>query len=183
MAYTKKQLFATLSARLINGVAKNYIDTTKGQNMTEKTTTENVRSMTEEELRDSVVPTFETIEGLLTYISKLTTREHDYGTAVYAMSMAAVAAFNHVASVEGVTGFQASCAKMDIIKRLGGHKDGFMLVDYSKLLYPQYEQGIPGFWEHIKRNKEQLKKRALELLEENDQAHPNVAAHWKKLSE
>ena len=73
--------------------------------------------MTEQEMRDTEVPRANTIGELSDYIESLVQQEHDYGTCVYAMSMAATAAFNYVARRLGVTGFQASCADMDVLRR------------------------------------------------------------------
>lgn len=95
--------------------------------------------MTEQEMRDATVPTLDTIEELTAYISGLVDQPQDYGTCVYAMSMAATATFNHVARKLGVTGFQASCADMDILRRTRGLKGPFMFVKGENLLYPQYD--------------------------------------------
>jgi hypothetical protein len=95
--------------------------------------------MTEEEMRDADVPTLETLEELTAYISELVNQPQDYGTCVYAMSMAATATFNYVARNLGVTGFQASCADMDILRRTRDLEGPFMLVKGENLLYPQYD--------------------------------------------
>ena len=49
---------------------------------------------TEEELRESETPRPITESQLIEYINSLITKNHTYGTCVYAMSMAAEAAFN-----------------------------------------------------------------------------------------
>lgn len=94
--------------------------------------------MIEQEMRDTEVPRANTIGELSDYIESLVAKQHDYGTCVYAMSMAATAAFNYVARQLGVTGFQASCADMDVLRRTRRIKGPFMLVDSDKMLYPQY---------------------------------------------
>ena len=73
---------------------------------------EEIKTMTESELRDVKVPFFKTIEELTEFVETLAQREHDYGTCVYAMSLSAQGAFNYIAHVLGVTGFQASCAEL-----------------------------------------------------------------------
>jgi hypothetical protein len=93
---------------------------------------------TEVEMRDAKVPWPSTIEELTEYIQSLVEREHDYGTTVYAMSMAAVAAYNYVAHKKGTSGFQASCADIDIIRRNRGWKGSLMLINGENMLYPQY---------------------------------------------
>lgn len=134
------------------------------------------------ELREIKVDCRNSREELHAVIDALVDREHDYGTAVYAMSIAATAAFEYVASKLGVTGFQASCADMDILRRIR-HWDGpFMLVNGSDALYPQYD--LTGkttkFLEDIK---PWLRDKARERLHDAAPAAPAVLDHWKKLAE
>lgn len=112
---------------------------------------------------------------------------HTYGSCVYAMSLAAVAAYNLVASLLGVTGFQAGCAKMDVLKRLGGYKRGFQVLDMNNLMFPQYltDDKFPTI-ESLMRNpniRKQLRHDATLKLKEETQAHEDVIQHWKMLSE
>jgi len=73
---------------------------------------------TEAEMRDTKVPWPLTDKQLTEYIASLATRtDYDYGTCVYAVSMAAVATFNYMAGVLGITGFQSGCADFDILRR------------------------------------------------------------------
>ena len=139
--------------------------------------------MTEQQMRAATVPTHETLEGLSAYIASMAEREHDYGTCVYAMSMAATAAFNYVAGRLGVTGFQASCADLDIIRRTRRIERPFALIDSNKMLYPQYS---------ITRDVQELLrdwgpwagKQARAMLAEStpESVSPRVIAHWRKLS-
>ena len=94
-------------------------------------------SKTEIEMRNEDAPWPKTMEELKEYIESLTSMEHDYGTCVYAMSLAAVATFRYVAGKEGCTGFQSSCADLDIIRRLRRLKGPFMLVDVRDDLYEE----------------------------------------------
>lgn len=138
----------------------------------------------EQEMRDATVPTFNTLDEVRDYIASLVAGQHDYGTCVYAMSMAATAAFNHVASVLGVTGFQASCADMDVLRRTRGWEWG-RLMDYTKLLYPQYHnsEAFPTIGDLLDDPKTiaELGKRAAKLLAESEHAAPTVRAHWQML--
>jgi len=98
--------------------------------------------------------------------------------------MAATAAFYYVAHQLGVTGFQSSCADMDILRRTRSIKGPWMILKAEDALYPQYdlkaklsemlESGETRQW---------LKEEATKKLAENAGAHPNVIAHWKKLAE
>ena len=139
-------------------------------------------STTEAEMRDAKVPWPKTKEQLTEYIESLTTRQHDYGTCVYAMSMAATAAFYYIAGQLGVTGFQSSCADMDILRRTRHLKGPFMIINGEDALFPQYDlrekldKAIEGW-------KPWLKEEAQKKLAETGQAHPDVVAHWKRLAE
>jgi hypothetical protein len=133
------------------------------------------------QMRAERVPMPTTKDELLEYLDSLVERQHDYGTTVYAMSMAAVAAFNYVAKKEGVTGFQANIATLDVIRRLRGFEHGFMLVDYAKLLYPQYNV-LKEVAEGLEEVRPQLAKVAAELLAKRQDAHPEVVAHWREMA-
>lgn len=136
---------------------------------------------TEQEMRAHKAPTPLTIEDLSTYIESLTKREHDYGTCCYAMSLAATAAFNYVASQLGVTGFQASCADLDIIRRTRNIDGPFMLIRGEDMLYPQYNlqeklrEAMEGWstW---------AAEQAREKLATSPDASERVIAHWKQLA-
>lgn len=131
-------------------------------------------------MREADVPTHDTLDELSKYIQSLVGQKQDYGTCVYAMSMAAVAAFNYVARSLGVTGFQASCADLDVIRRTRRLKGPFMLIDADKMLYPQYN--IEG--DVRKALNEWLpwaSEEARKLLYSNE-AHPNIVRHWKHLA-
>lgn len=143
----------------------------------------NAAPATEEEMRTCDAPKFDDSEQLRTYIDDLASREHDYGTSVYAMSLAATAAFNFIARKLGVTGFQAGCADMDILRRTR-HIDGpFMVVEIGNALYPQYD--LPGrVAEAIGESKDWLRDQARKKLEgDTEFTHPDVIAHWRKLAE
>ena len=139
-------------------------------------------TMNEKEMREATVPTPKTTEELAAYITTLVDQPHDYGTCVYAMSMAATAAFNYVASKLGVTGFQASCADMDILSRTRGYKHGFMILNAEDLLYPQYDlrQRVD---EWITKTEPQLADAAKQRLASSGSSmHPNVRAHMEQIA-
>lgn len=144
--------------------------------------TMNYETATEQELRDAELPKIESIEQLGSFINTLAERGHDYGTCVYAMSLAATAAFYYISGKLGVTGFQASCADMDILKRTRGWKWG-RILDYENLLYPQYcdEEHFPSWRTILAENKEEFAKRAHAMLAE-DRGVEEVRAHWRMLT-
>lgn len=139
--------------------------------------------MTEKEMREAKVPNLGSVDELTTYIRTLVERPHDYGTCCYAMSMAATAAMYYVAGKLGVTGFQMSCADMDILARTRGWKWG-KILDYENLLFPQYcnEEHFPSADTLLMAEREKLAELAKEKLKTVPDAHPNVLAHWRMLA-
>jgi len=112
--------------------------------------------------------------------------EHDYGTIVKAMCagmMATMSAINK-SSQGGITGFQAGCLMWEVIRQLNmmNNKCGMKLVDYDKMLYPQYKQSFEkeislGVWEN-------LQKEALANLNKNEEfvdefVDAKVLEHWR----
>jgi len=137
---------------------------------------------TEEEMRDTQEKHPQTIKELEEYIGSLVHREHDYGICVYAVSLASVATFNYVAHELGITGFQASCADLDVLRRTRHLKYGFRIVDYEHLLYPQYlnSEHFPTHKELLEENKKELAKAAREKLNDTQGSiHSEVKARWE----
>lgn len=138
--------------------------------------------MTEQEMREAKVPSLKTPEELQSYIESLVSQRHDYGTCVYAMSMAAVAAFNYVASKLGVTGFQASCADLDVLRRTRNIEGPFMIVASEKMLYPQYDlerdvkKALNDWREWAAGEARKM------LADSTDNVHPSVVKHWESLA-
>lgn len=140
-------------------------------------------AQTEKDMREAKVPWPLTKEQLVEYIDSLVSRQHDYGTCVYAMSMAAEATFNYVSGIVGSTGFQASCADMDFMRRTRGIKGPWMLIKLEDALYPQYDL-YERLDKILEESKPWLKEQAtVKLAESREHTHPDVIAHWKKLSE
>lgn len=149
----------------------------------EKIEKKELAKMSEEELRDSKAISPNTEEELLQYIQSLLNRPHDYGTRVYAVSLASTATFNYMAHKLGISGFQAGCADLDILRRTRLMEDGFRILDYNHLLYPQYcdEEHFPSYMDLIMENLENIQKKATELLNKKRSvpSHPEVIRHWK----
>jgi len=144
-----------------------------------------IEDMTEFEMRDSKVPTFKTKKELMNYVSKLLNRNHDYGTCVYVVSMSTIAMYNYMASKLGITGFQAGCVDLDIIRRSKGW-EMFGFENYENLLYPQYcnEEYFSTWLTSAKKYKEWLKEKAKENLKKGNKfAHSEVIRHWKWIVE
>jgi hypothetical protein len=141
-----------------------------------------LQTLNERGLRDAVTPRIETEDELLAVVRALVERDHDYGTCVYAMSIAAEAAYRYVAGRLSVTGFQASCADMDFLRRIRHMPGPFTVIDVSNALYPQYDL-VGRLREYIQESSGWLRDEARKRLD-NDSAHasPNVIAHWKRLA-
>lgn len=147
------------------------------------TTTNGAIPQDEKDMREFKAPTPETTEELAAFVNALVDREHDYGTCVYAMSLAAVAAFNFVAHKLGVTGFQASCADLDILTRTRNMQGPFMIVDGANVLYPQYDlvQRVREFVDETER--EWAPAEAQKLLDGgHEHAVSTVVEHWRRLA-
>jgi hypothetical protein len=141
------------------------------------------KSNTEKEMREEKVPWPKTEAELNEYIDSLVNRDHDYGTAVYAMSMAAAAAFFYVSQNLRVTGFQASCADLDFIRRTRSIRGPFIILKAEEMIYPQYDlpsklaNAMTG-WKSWAA--EECKKLLVEKAGQH--VHPDVVAHWHKLA-
>lgn len=141
-----------------------------------------LRHGSEKDLREVSVPFPRSERDLQRILEALTTRQHDYGTCVYAMSIAALASFNYVSSVLGCTGFQAGCADLDFLKRTRHLKHGFQIVNYENLLYPQYIDKFPTRSQILRDNIDEIGKAAEQkLAETDDRVHPDVKRHWEDL--
>jgi len=143
-----------------------------------------IKDMDEKELREFKELWPKSEKALIRHIGELLNRPHDYGTCVYAVSLASIATFNYMARKLGITGFQSSCADLDILRR-NRNMEGFRIINYDDLLYPQYldSEHFPSHVELIQENKEILKKKARELLKKsNEFVHPEVKSHWEYLA-
>lgn len=139
---------------------------------------------TEKQMRESEAAWPKNQKELIREIARLVEREHSYGTCVYAMSLAAVATFNYVSHRLGVTGFQASCADLDILRRTRMMRGSFILLKAEDLLYPQYDLR-KRLDEAIAEWQPWLQKEAKKLLAKNKKkgsCAPSVRFHWQQLA-
>ena len=140
-------------------------------------------AITEKDMREAKEPWPHTRDELDEYIDSLVERSHDYGTCVYAMSLAAAATFNYVAHKLGVTGFQASCADFDFLRRTRGIDGPFMLIKGEDMIFPQYD--IPGkVTECLKEWEPWAAEQAVKKIAESnpESVAAAVMAHWKNLA-
>jgi hypothetical protein len=124
-------------------------------------------------------------EELIDFIRNLVKYENnDYGTAARSLTLAAEAAFNYIAHMFDVSGFQAGYAQMDFMIRMRNIKSRLKVLNYDNLLYPQY---LDDFYitpeQCIKENASWLKKQAKEKLKEaTEWTNEKVIEHWKYLA-
>lgn len=115
---------------------------------------------------------------------------HDYGTVCHAIGACAVATAYACTKMYGahggITGFQAGFVMWSFVKGwyYRNNKCGLKILDYDKLLYPQYcdrfEKTIESEqWEAIREEAKHL----IQVAEEtNDPPHERVLAHWKSIA-
>ena len=124
-----------------------------------------------------------TLETLPGFLIKLTTEfKHDYGTICHAVAAAAVAAAWAVehSPAGGITGFQGGAVMWEFIKHWNHLEDKpLRLVDFSHMLYPQYESHFqktitPDTWKW-------LQEEARKNLGEKG-GHKEVREHWKMIA-
>lgn len=143
---------------------------------------ESLRELDEAGLRAARIGFPKSEDDLLAIIRPLVERGHDYGTCVYAMSIAAEATFNYVASVLGCTGFQASCADLDLVRRTRGIEGPFAIFKADNLCYPQYD--LPAKFREWMEGEDTAKWVAEECQRMLDEASgveaPSVVEHWRE---
>ena len=132
-------------------------------------------------LEDANNQTLETLPSFLSHLMDDYT--HDYGTICHALSIGSVATMNAMNKHEqgGITGFQAGAIMWENIQNwMTDYRDKpLSLKDYSKMLYPQYNDSFEktiseSTWEY-------LQKEAKDNLENNKDAHENVINHWTSI--
>jgi hypothetical protein len=106
-----------------------------------------------------------------------------YGESPRAIAQAALAVAWQLAGEFGITGAQAGYVMFDFLRdwQYRSNKSGLKIVDYDKMLYPQYEH---DFEKTIyKYTWEALQNSAKMLLEENKEtANPEVVKHWESIA-
>jgi len=127
-----------------------------------------------------------TMENLPEFLERITKEyEHDYGTICHAISIGGIATMYAINNSDqgGITGFQAGAVMWENIMNWDSSYRGkpLTLVDYSNMLYPQYEYKFQKTISNSTRD--YLIKEAKRNLKENPDANPDVIEHWKQISE
>ena len=149
---------------------------------------EELKTMNEEQLRKWNVPPIKSKEELDVIIKFLSERKQDYGTCVYAMSIASVATFNYMSYVVGSTGFQASCADLNFLTRVRGYTNGFKVIDFNNVIYPQSfnnSEKFPNAEDILLANLEPIALAVQKLInkhkENKNYVSPEVLKHWRMI--
>lgn len=106
-----------------------------------------------------------------------------YGEAPRAIAQAALAVAWQLASEFGITGAQAGFVMFDFLRdwQYRHNVSGLKIVDYDKMLFPQYEHDfdktmMPYTWEA-------LQNEAKSMLEgERENVSPKVVEHWMSIA-
>lgn len=135
-------------------------------------------------MREFKVPEMHSFSKLEKFIKSLDKEADDYDTAAYCASLAATAAFYYICHKNGLTGFQASYADLDFIRRVRRIEGPFILLKMEDMLYPQYNLNEKLYNIMYSQNtKNWLRDEAKKLLtESNENTSPRVLEHWKKLA-
>ena len=107
---------------------------------------------------------------------------HDYGTVCHAIVASLSAVAHAMAREQGITGFQAGQVMWLFIRQwmYNDNKVGLKIIDYDKMLYPQYHnQFEKKLDKHVW---ESLQKEAERLLKEKPNAAEEVKKHWREIS-
>ena len=134
----------------------------------------------------------QTLETLPKFINHLMNDyEHDYGTCVKAVTAAMIGTFATFNKQEGFTGFQVGFIPWMMMDEFWGEsKVGRRVIDFDKMLYPQYdfmyEKTItPKTFARLKEVAQKKIEEAAEALANGDENYVcnNVYRHWKSIAE
>jgi hypothetical protein len=120
---------------------------------------------------------------LVAYIREQTKAGGYDGTAEGAIR-ATLACFNYMASVLGLTGFQAGWCALQLVAEINSIDCPFGIVKAEDLLYPQYEglEKVRGWFETWRRDWAPAEARKLLDKERGHEVHPDVRARWEELA-
>lgn len=117
-------------------------------------------------------------ESIDTLIKELSEYEHTYDSIVHAITAVSYRAAHAMNNTEvgGISGFQGNAVMWEFIRRWGHYEGPTRLIDYSKMLYPQYKD---DFQKTIsKETLEWLQDSIRERLKSNPIISKQVNNHW-----
>lgn len=123
-------------------------------------------------------------EELESFISEQENKSHDYSSISEALTEITLATFNYYASKYGMTGFQAGWSAMRFLGRTRGIEAPFMIVDSSKLLFPQYDL-LNDVKKFLEESKVELSKIAQQKLDNDvdEFTSQKVIERWKEIAD
>lgn len=124
-----------------------------------------------------------TLEEFVDLVKNIENSHQSYNTITDALADTTAAYFNYFANKHGMTGYQASYAGLEFLKKTRGMEMPFMIVDSSKMLYPQYDlvSDVEEFLEESKTELAKVAKKNLEELDGNSLVSLKVVDRWKEL--
>lgn len=126
-----------------------------------------------------------TINNLQDYLQRLMNKGHTYESICETMvsgMMAAFSAMNNDDHNGGITGFQASWIGLKVMQKINypSNKVGLRVLDFDKLLFPQYQDHFDKTIS--KETWEALQQQAKEnLVERDNYVSGTVKAHWQSI--
>lgn len=137
-----------------------------------------VKAELQEKRKD--IKSFDNLTAFLEDVSK--NYGTGYGECVRAIGQAILATADYLGHEFGITGFQAGCIMWEFISEWTdfGDEVGAKILDYDKMLYPQYEHDFQKVissktWEN-------LQKAAKARLDcDTEGACGNVIDHWRSI--
>lgn len=128
-----------------------------------------------------------TRDDLITKLDALSEGSYDYNTSAEAALEFTVAAFDHAASVLGLTGFQADYVALSVVGKINGYDGPYGIIKAEDMLYPQYstpeDKATEFAAEWADWLRDEARKRLAEFEAEPVHASPRVVAHWRRLAE
>lgn len=126
----------------------------------------------------------ETKEDLMALLDEVMAEDHDYGTIITAMGIMATAICRVIdkSPQGGISGFQASCVPWAFHQEFcdRGKFKPYQLIDWSEMLYPQYEVNFTR--KTISEGTfKWLQKQAAQQLRNTRMMHPHVREHMQKI--
>lgn len=129
--------------------------------------------------------TLETLPAFINHV--MNDYVHDYGTVCHAISACAIAAAwaanEEKGACGGITGFQAGFVMWDFVKQWSytDNKTALKILDYDKMLYPQYEHTFQKTMKEA--TWKTIQAEAKKMLESFASAHPDIVSHWKSIAD
>ena len=152
-------------------------------------TEENDRAEIDSWFKQAGEQTFETLPEFIRHV--MNDYEHDYGTVCHAIAACSVATAWACDRMEGarggITGFQAGFVMWGFIRHweYTGNKCGLKIIDYDKLLFPQYESYFqktisPDVWRAVQK---EAKQKYDDVCARGGGCSDAVFKHWKRIAD